>query len=363
MLAGLPQAPSRYSPYTHWPEAKARQRYVLERMDEVGFIDREHARRGAAASRSRWPAARAASRRRPTSSSTCAAARGALRRTALYELGLRVHTTRRPAHAGGGRGGAARRHRRARRRGWAASAAPIATWRTRSARPTCELQAQAFKGMDAPEPGFSYEARGHRRARRAARACRSARSPAISIVAGERQRQARRRCSSATSIRVRVGRRTATTRCASSTIPSPLHRGRAGRARPAHRRRQGHGRRLRLRPQPVQPRHPGQAPAGLGVQAAGLRRGARPPLHAGLGHRRRADLLQRQRPRLDAAELREEVLRPDHAARGADPLAQRRHRQARRPHRRQVPDRLPAALRHAAARCRATCRSRSAPPR
>src|SRR5262245_20657960 len=41
MLAGLPQAPSRYSPYTHWPEAKARQRYVLGRMYEIGAIDRE----------------------------------------------------------------------------------------------------------------------------------------------------------------------------------------------------------------------------------------------------------------------------------------------------------------------------------
>jgi penicillin-binding protein 1A len=38
LLAGLPQAPSRYSPFNHWPRAKARQRYVLERMAEVRFI-------------------------------------------------------------------------------------------------------------------------------------------------------------------------------------------------------------------------------------------------------------------------------------------------------------------------------------
>jgi penicillin-binding protein 1A len=38
LLAGLPQAPSRYSPFNHWPRAKARQRYVLERMAEVGFV-------------------------------------------------------------------------------------------------------------------------------------------------------------------------------------------------------------------------------------------------------------------------------------------------------------------------------------
>ncbi len=38
LLAGLPQAPSRYSPFNHWPRAKARQRYVLDRMAEVHFI-------------------------------------------------------------------------------------------------------------------------------------------------------------------------------------------------------------------------------------------------------------------------------------------------------------------------------------
>ena len=41
LLAGLPRAPSRYNPY-HAPEvAKSRQRYVLGRMLETGFIDRD----------------------------------------------------------------------------------------------------------------------------------------------------------------------------------------------------------------------------------------------------------------------------------------------------------------------------------
>jgi penicillin-binding protein 1A len=39
MLAGLPQAPSRYSPYRHFERAKKRQIYVLERMLSNGFID------------------------------------------------------------------------------------------------------------------------------------------------------------------------------------------------------------------------------------------------------------------------------------------------------------------------------------
>jgi penicillin-binding protein 1A len=38
MLAGLPQAPSRYSPIRHWDRAKHRQRYVLERMAHEGYV-------------------------------------------------------------------------------------------------------------------------------------------------------------------------------------------------------------------------------------------------------------------------------------------------------------------------------------
>jgi len=38
ILAGLPQAPSRYSPYRHYQRAKDRQRYVLLRMAEEGYI-------------------------------------------------------------------------------------------------------------------------------------------------------------------------------------------------------------------------------------------------------------------------------------------------------------------------------------
>lgn len=38
LLAGLPKAPSRYSPYTHPERARNRQEYVLSRMAEEGFI-------------------------------------------------------------------------------------------------------------------------------------------------------------------------------------------------------------------------------------------------------------------------------------------------------------------------------------
>lgn len=45
LLAGLPQAPSRYSPYRHLQRAKDRQRYVLERMKDEGYIDEATAAR------------------------------------------------------------------------------------------------------------------------------------------------------------------------------------------------------------------------------------------------------------------------------------------------------------------------------
>ncbi|HWS16200.1 MAG TPA: PBP1A family penicillin-binding protein [Candidatus Methylomirabilis sp.] len=40
LLAGLAQAPTRYSPRGHLDKAKARQRYVLRRMAEEGFLDK-----------------------------------------------------------------------------------------------------------------------------------------------------------------------------------------------------------------------------------------------------------------------------------------------------------------------------------
>jgi penicillin-binding protein 1A len=45
ILAGLPQAPSRYSPYSHLQRAKDRQRYVLERMVAENYIPAEDAAR------------------------------------------------------------------------------------------------------------------------------------------------------------------------------------------------------------------------------------------------------------------------------------------------------------------------------
>ncbi len=43
ILAGLPQAPSRYSPYRHYERAMKRQKYVLDRMVKEGFITQTEA--------------------------------------------------------------------------------------------------------------------------------------------------------------------------------------------------------------------------------------------------------------------------------------------------------------------------------
>ena len=84
----------------------------------------------------------------------------------------------------------------------------------------------------------------------------------------------------------------------------------------ADRPRARHVGRLVLRPQPVQPRRPGGAPARLVVQAVRLSRGDGCGLHAGLDRARRAVLL---RPGLrpagvDAQELRRRLSRADHGA-------------------------------------------------
>lgn len=94
LLAGLPQRPSDYSPFKHWPRAKARQRYVLTRMYEVNYISREE--RDAALVQ---PISLASSK----SGNFKAAAyfveqvrrdlEERLGYNGLYELGLRVYTT------------------------------------------------------------------------------------------------------------------------------------------------------------------------------------------------------------------------------------------------------------------------------
>ena len=178
MLAGLPQAPSRYSPYRHWPEAKARQRYVLGRMYEVGFIDRDDARRGAQrAARARQPQGqlpgRAVLRRaRAPRCSRSATAAPCSTSSACGSTRPSTCACRRPPR---------RRCARA-SRSWpsasAASAPAFATWSPRSARPTCACRRRRSKAWRRPTRR-SATRRWSPPCAATARASRSARSPAI----------------------------------------------------------------------------------------------------------------------------------------------------------------------------------------
>jgi penicillin-binding protein 1A len=92
LLAGLPQAPSRYSPFRHWPQSKARQRYVLKRMEESGFItaeQRDAAARQPLSLETRRGSYRAASHYVEYIRRTLEERYG---RSLVYDLGLRVHT-------------------------------------------------------------------------------------------------------------------------------------------------------------------------------------------------------------------------------------------------------------------------------
>ena len=157
MLAGLPQAPSRYSPYTHWPEAKARQRYVLGRMYEVGFIDRDThdaALTEPISLASRKGSFQAAPYFVEYVRHTLEERYG---HTVLYELGLQVHTTvdlRLQALA-----------ETSLREGIDALSDRLGGFRAgfrdmehEEREAYLRLQELAFKGMDAPDPAFSYEA-------------------------------------------------------------------------------------------------------------------------------------------------------------------------------------------------------------
>jgi len=96
MLAGLPQAPSRYSPVRHWENAKYRQRYVLERMARERYISWEEAKQALQATLH-------LTRRDPETPAYVAApyfvehVRRFLEEryggTAPYQLGLNVYTT------------------------------------------------------------------------------------------------------------------------------------------------------------------------------------------------------------------------------------------------------------------------------
>ncbi|HSP99143.1 MAG TPA: PBP1A family penicillin-binding protein [Candidatus Dormibacteraeota bacterium] len=157
LLAGLPQAPSRYSPYRHWPEAKARQRYVLNRMYEEGYIDRE-TRDAAIVDPISLSSRRGSFQAAPY---FVEHVRKLLEeqygRTVLYELGLRVKTTLDPRM----QAEAESALRRGIERLTAEHGGYHDAYREMSHEERdnyLRLQEAAFRGMERPEGGFSYEA-------------------------------------------------------------------------------------------------------------------------------------------------------------------------------------------------------------
>ena len=98
LLAGLPKAPSRFSPYNNMQVALERQHYVLERMVETGFISPEQAKAARAEPLNILPQR---SRSMDSLNSFTEEARRRLEerfgKKTLYEEGLRIRTTLEPA--------------------------------------------------------------------------------------------------------------------------------------------------------------------------------------------------------------------------------------------------------------------------
>ena len=117
--------------------------------------------------------------------------------------------------------------------------------------------------------------------------------------------------------------------------PAARGRGRGGRDEPAHRARARDQRRLQLQAQRLQPRDPGAAPARLGAQAVHLSRrpGERPDAFQHLPRRADRDRSGAGTGQVEAGQLQQPVLRPQHAAPGPREVAQRHDRAARADHR------------------------------
>ena len=246
-------------------------------------------------------------------------------RTALYQLGLRVHTTldRRLQ--------AAAEH--SLRRGIEALADRMDGFRSAFRRMEPEQrqtymrsQTQRYDGVDRLDPALTYEGLVTAVRRNSARV--QVGPFAGDVVLSSASGVPAPALALHDVIRVRVVDDVAAALCLRS---QSAHRGRADRGRSAYRVHQGDGRRLRLQPQSFQPRDPGKASAWLGIQAPRLRSRAGPQLHAcPRSSTTRRSRTRGQPPPVDPAELREAILRADHAAYRAGEVAQRRHREARR---------------------------------
>ena len=278
LLAGLPQAPSRYSPRRHWKRAKHRQRYVLERMAREKFVTWKEAEQAL-----RTPIALTDHGDRTPAYLAAPYFVEHVRRlleeryggTVLRNAGLNVHTTVDLADQHLAEK-ALREQLRKVDRG-RTGARPLRRLSTREAERYL-AKARAGKSARNPVPGRSYRGLilgpGGRR-------WLSGATPRFGWTPHQHERRpapapsnkrSRRR---ATPTRPRRHRTHARHRAST--------RGGVGIDRPRQWRRPGPRRRLRFSPQPIQPRHASRPPTWFGLQAVRVRRGARPRLHDILG--------------------------------------------------------------------------------
>ena len=282
MLAGLPKAPRRQQP-DHQPEPRARSRqlYIIERMQENGFITAEQAeaaKKQELQLRDGADTDRAPRRVRGRDGAPADVSRSTA--TSTYTRGLKVYTTIEAADQDAAyqalRKGIMDYERRQIYRGpekfvdlpTDPKEADDAIDDALADHPdngdvmsAVVLEANAKKIMAVRLNG--EQLRDHRR-RPAARAVGPVRQGAA-----QDQDSPRRRDPRGQDAQEHLG-----------DHPAARGRRRLRRAGSARRRHQGHGRRLRLRQEQVQPRDPGLAPAGLELQALHLLGGAGKGLHA-----------------------------------------------------------------------------------
>ncbi len=330
MLAGLPKAPSAFNPVTNPKRAKTRQLYVLRRMHDLRYISDDQFREAQTAPLAVRQGLREAV---PTHAEFVAEMARQVVFDAYgedaYTKGLTVYTTIRKADQEAAyaavRRGVLDYDRRHGYRGPEAYVSLPADAAEREA--VLERVFQETSDSDSLVPAVVIEA--------IAAAVKAVLADGETVeIAGDGLRFAARslgdKAGAATRIRPGAVIRLARDDKGRWEITQlPQAEAAFVSLRPQRRRDPVAGRRLRLRPQQVQPRHAGAAPARVRVQAVHLLGRAGKGLHPGDGRQRRAVLRsgrQGRRRGLGAQELRRQVRRPDARPHRARQVEEPRHR-------------------------------------
>ncbi len=333
LIAGLPRSPSRDNPVASVERATQRRAYVLRRMQETDKIDQAQHDAAAAEPISRRIHGPEHRTRRAVRGRDGACRNGAPARAGRADRRVPGHHDDRQPAAAGGEPRRLAHHPRIRPSARLSRARRASRRRDDRRRSGPRRRLQACPDPGRPRPGD--RAVGRRARRRGARQRRHADGARLGRSRVGAAGAARRRARAV----AQVGRRRAARRRRgvpragrTRSLSTRAGAGRRRRARGAEserRRDRLAGRRIRLRGQQVQPRGPGQAPAGFGVQAVSVLRGARKGLHAGDAGQRRPDRAAGRRRRgrrggMAAAEHHQALLRADADARGPGAFPQSR---------------------------------------